>query len=187
VKSIASLPEPLQEGEEVCFTDGEVQTIGQVYRRSDGMWEGRGDWKFTDRDKDSIDARRIEQVRVLDWHDGIVLAITRTNWRSETFLASLLSWDHKHQKRVLALIPLTEEQLGRFSPQTDWSDIRGYLDTLRSQLTDEVTVIKVDDLRGVVVVGEATLAARDVGRDLFGDAESALSAERRRWLELPFQ
>jgi hypothetical protein len=48
VRSINSQPEPLQDGEEVCFSDGDVRAIGRAFKRKDGAWEGRGDWKFSD-------------------------------------------------------------------------------------------------------------------------------------------
>src|SRR4051812_18124499 len=111
------------------------------------------------------DARRLDAVRVLDWYDGIVLAIVRTNWRSNIFLASLLSWDRELQMRVLALVPLDDEELARLQLLTDWGDIRAYLDTLRDQLTDDVTLIKLNDSDGVIVE-EANISARDACRDL---------------------
>lgn len=46
VASILGLKEPLADGEEVWFTDGELRARGRVYRRKDGSWEGRSDWKF---------------------------------------------------------------------------------------------------------------------------------------------
>lgn len=48
VRSINVQEESLQDGEEVCFSDGEVRTIGRVFKSKDGTWEGRGEWKFTD-------------------------------------------------------------------------------------------------------------------------------------------
>jgi hypothetical protein len=46
VTSIASLTEPLQDGEEVWLTDGELRTMGRVFQCKDGSWEGRSDWNF---------------------------------------------------------------------------------------------------------------------------------------------
>lgn len=46
--TIATLEHPPKNGEEVCFTDGEVQALGRVFLLDDGTWEGRGDWKFSD-------------------------------------------------------------------------------------------------------------------------------------------
>jgi hypothetical protein len=48
VQSINSQEVALQDGEEVCFSDGEVRALGRVFKRADGTWEGRGDWKFSD-------------------------------------------------------------------------------------------------------------------------------------------
>lgn len=45
-KSIASLKEGLEDGEEVWFTDGELRVKGRVFQRMDGSWEGRSDWSF---------------------------------------------------------------------------------------------------------------------------------------------
>ena len=46
MSSIATLPGGLEEGEEVWFADGELCARGRVFRRSDGSWEGRSQWKF---------------------------------------------------------------------------------------------------------------------------------------------
>lgn len=44
--SIAQLSEMLQEGEEVCLSDSELEVIGRVFRRHDGSWEARSTWAF---------------------------------------------------------------------------------------------------------------------------------------------
>jgi hypothetical protein len=46
VASIANLKDPLEDGELVLFSDGELSVKGRVYRRQDGSWEGRSDWQF---------------------------------------------------------------------------------------------------------------------------------------------
>lgn len=46
VASIAALDEPLQDGEEVLLSDGELRVAARVFRCSDGSWEGRSDWAF---------------------------------------------------------------------------------------------------------------------------------------------
>ena len=46
VASIAELQQHLQDGEEVLLSDGELRVIARVFRRGDGSWEARSDWKF---------------------------------------------------------------------------------------------------------------------------------------------
>lgn len=49
VESIAALDEPLQEGEEVLLSDGELRVKARVFRYKDGSWEGRSsDWDFNE-------------------------------------------------------------------------------------------------------------------------------------------
>lgn len=47
VASIEALTEPLRDGEEVWFTDGELRVKGRVFMCKDGSWEGRSDWNFS--------------------------------------------------------------------------------------------------------------------------------------------
>ncbi len=46
IESIRRLAEPLQEGEEVWLTDGEIRTRAWVHQYSDGSWEARSSWDF---------------------------------------------------------------------------------------------------------------------------------------------
>ena len=55
-ESIAGLGGTLEEGEQVCLTDGELRVFARVYRRPDGSWEARSEWDF--RDDASRDRRR---------------------------------------------------------------------------------------------------------------------------------
>jgi len=48
IKSIISLDTPLTDGEEVILTDGDLIVIAQVFRLTNGTWEGRSNWKFTE-------------------------------------------------------------------------------------------------------------------------------------------
>jgi hypothetical protein len=47
-ESIVKLDTPLADGEEVLLTDGELKASARVFRRADGTWEGRSDWRFLD-------------------------------------------------------------------------------------------------------------------------------------------
>jgi hypothetical protein len=46
--TLAKLDRAPENGEEVCFTDGEVRALGRVFLLENGTWEARGDWQFTD-------------------------------------------------------------------------------------------------------------------------------------------
>lgn len=47
IDSIASLSEPLQEGEEVLLSDGEVGVVARVFQHKNGLWEARASWHFS--------------------------------------------------------------------------------------------------------------------------------------------
>ena len=47
IDSIAALPEPLQEGEEVMLSDGDVEVVARVFRHKGGGWEARATWIFS--------------------------------------------------------------------------------------------------------------------------------------------
>lgn len=44
--SIATFENVLLDGEGVWFSDGEMRARGRIFRRPDGTWEGRSDWRF---------------------------------------------------------------------------------------------------------------------------------------------
>jgi hypothetical protein len=53
VASIAATAGGLADGESVWLTDGELRIQGRVYRRADGSWEGRSDWRFARQSEDA--------------------------------------------------------------------------------------------------------------------------------------
>jgi hypothetical protein len=48
VDSITALAEELRSGEEVVLSDNEMEVVARVFRRDDGSWEARSDWRFVD-------------------------------------------------------------------------------------------------------------------------------------------
>ncbi len=51
-------------------------------------------------------AKAFKTELVLDWYDGIVLALVQPSWCERTFLASVVSWSQGSHSRVLALLPV---------------------------------------------------------------------------------
>jgi hypothetical protein len=47
--SIANLTAPLQDGEVVLLSDGELWVLATVHQRPDGKFEATSDWRFSDR------------------------------------------------------------------------------------------------------------------------------------------
>jgi hypothetical protein len=45
IESIATLTEPLREGESVWLSDGELWVIARVFQ-TEGAWEAESDWQF---------------------------------------------------------------------------------------------------------------------------------------------
>jgi len=48
VDSLAALHSELSSGEEVVLSDDEMEVVARVFRRDDGTWEARSDWRFVD-------------------------------------------------------------------------------------------------------------------------------------------
>ena len=46
VASIAKLKEPLQDGETVWLTDGELRILATVHLQPNGTWRAESDWDF---------------------------------------------------------------------------------------------------------------------------------------------
>ena len=126
-----------------------------------------------------MDQRRLLPVAILDWYDGIVLAVTRTSWQPGVSLVSLVAWVQPERKRILALVPVTEEEASAIMSM-DWTALGRYLAMLAARLACDILVVGLDKDQGEVI-GEVSVPAKDIREDLFGDAESALSAERARW------
>jgi hypothetical protein len=47
IKSISMLNDELRDGEEVLLTDGDLRVLARVYRRADGSWEAKSEWRFS--------------------------------------------------------------------------------------------------------------------------------------------
>jgi hypothetical protein len=138
---------------------------------------------FTERiDHLSLPPRRLQPVQILDWYDGIVLAVTRTSWCDGIFLASLLAWAQAERKRTFALIPLSEEQGETIKSKTDWEDLKEYLRSIVAEISGDVLLIGIDGTKDEVA-GEQRVAVRDIRSELVGDIEEALHPLRRRWID----
>lgn len=46
MQSILELQPPLQDGERVLLSDGELEVIAEVRARREGVWEARSTWDF---------------------------------------------------------------------------------------------------------------------------------------------
>jgi hypothetical protein len=130
-----------------------------------------------------MSAHRLNSVKILDWYDGIVLALARTNWQPGTVLISLVTWVPGERKRVFALVPVTEEQATALAATEDWANLQQHLQTLAAQVSGDILLVRLDPEENEVV-GETTVAVKDIQKDLFGEIESSLTPERRRWSDL---
>jgi hypothetical protein len=46
IESIRNLDTPLENGEEICLSDGEVYVHARVYKCADDAWEARSSWAW---------------------------------------------------------------------------------------------------------------------------------------------
>jgi hypothetical protein len=113
----------------------------------------------------------------------MVLAVGRTSWQPGIVLVSLVAWAMADRKRIHALVPVTDEQGAAIISLSDWTGMKRDLRTVAEQLSDDVLLVRLDEHEREVI-GEVSVPATDIRMDLFGDVESALSPERRRWAEL---
>ena len=51
LKSISQLAQPLNDGEEVWLTDGDLRVRAKVRMIGKGAWEAYGEWEFESADK----------------------------------------------------------------------------------------------------------------------------------------
>lgn len=120
--------------------------------------------------------RKLEPADVVEWYDGVVLAVVRPSWRDGSFLASLLGWLQSDRRRVYALVPLGAEDVADIARlgKSNWDDlvsgIRKYLDGAAG----DIPVVTVDEVTGEVV-REDVFDVKRIRGHLVGDIEAALS------------
>lgn len=129
-----------------------------------------------------MSARELQILDMIDWYDGIVLAIVSTNWMQGTYLGSLLAFDVESRRRVIALMPLSEGDLSEVRSRLagDWELLRLYLKRLWDKASGDITLlcwIDGDDR----VVAEATVDADKLKDEAISDVEAAVSKNRMKW------
>lgn len=125
-------------------------------------------------------SRRLEPLEILDWYDGIVVAVVRTSWEPGRFLASLLAVTESQGERVFALLPVSEAQAETLRATADWEELQSKLRSIVGNLSGPVMLIRVDVGGDVVATGQAR--PEDVREDVMGGFDEALDRSRRRWL-----
>jgi len=125
--------------------------------------------------------RRVYTRDILDWYDGIVLALVTTSWRPGLFLLSLVAWDHPRGQRVYGLVPIEESDGASIQQISNrWVELKAYLASLLGRLNEGASVILLDDSTEDVLA-EADLPIEAVRGDLFLPVEDALEPERQKW------
>ncbi|MDC0747779.1 hypothetical protein [Polyangium mundeleinium] len=128
-------------------------------------------------------SRQIRSIEIMDWYDGIVLAIARTSWHPGMFLVSLLSWNQVSRQRVFVLVSLTEAETASIrSASAQWESLTAYLRSLVN--TDRDTFLVLWDEATDEVNVEISIALADVRDEVIGQVEDALKPERQRWFDV---
>jgi len=130
-----------------------------------------------------MNTHRLEPLQILDWYDGVVLALARASWRSGVLLLSLLAWTQTEGERIFALVPVTEAQAETIKSMKDWETLKQYLQAIAAEASGDILLVRLNEDQDEIV-REVSVGVRDVQMDLFGDVESALGSERRRWFDL---
>ncbi len=121
---------------------------------------------------------------VLDWYDGIVLALVQPSWRNGTFLASLLSWSQSTRKRVLALLPVDATEAARIAScqaEGGWAELIEQLHGVAHHTNGPISVVVVDELIDEVC-REETVDVESVRGRLIVDIEQAMQVDIGPWL-----
>jgi hypothetical protein len=128
---------------------------------------------------------KLDIVEIIDWYDGVVVAIVRPSWRSGIYLASLLRWSQEKRHRVYALLPLLPEQVASVTawPEGEWEPLLAFLRELAGAVTGSVGVVVVEEARDVVV-HETAVSVESIREHLIGDIDLAMTAEAAVWDKL---
>jgi hypothetical protein len=72
---------------------------------------------------------------MIDWYDGVVIALVTTNRNEDTYLCSLLAFDPDLKKRIFGLLPLDESEVSDIGSRLDgeWEILLSYLKHLWDQ------------------------------------------------------
>jgi hypothetical protein len=133
----------------------------------------------------TMSARELQIVEMIDWHDGIVLAVVSTNWMEGNYLASLIALDVESRRRVIALSPLSEGDLSEVRARIggDWELLLLYLKRLWDKAAGNISVIYWADRDGRVVA-EATMDAGNLKDQAGSDVETAVRKDRMKWFDI---
>jgi hypothetical protein len=130
--------------------------------------------------------RKLKALEIIDWYDGVVLALVELNWVGGEYLATLLAWDLDRRERVFALFPMRDGRAARIRAclaSGDWSSVMSCVKSIAGEVTGEVLVVRVDE-GSDSVVAEVAMDALDLQGDAIVDVEVAFSEERKRWFDI---
>jgi hypothetical protein len=129
--------------------------------------------------------QQLEIVEMIDWYDGIVLALVTTNWIEGTHLCSLIAFDIEHKKRVLALLPLDESKVSEIRSRLngEWEALLVYLKHLWSEASGSVTLVCYRD-SDKQVMREKAVDVSKLRNQAISDIEEAVSDNRKSWFSL---
>jgi hypothetical protein len=124
----------------------------------------------------------MEIVEMIDWYDGVVLAVVTMNWMKGTYLCSLLAFDVQLKKRVFALLPLDEDQLLGIREHLggEWNALLLYLNQLWHNASNNVTLLYYRDT-DEQVIAEISVEASKIKNKAISDVEEAVSDSRMSW------
>jgi hypothetical protein len=130
----------------------------------------------------------VQQLKIremIDWYDGIVLAIVTKDWNEDTYLCSLLAFDADLKKRVFALLPLDDSDVSEIRSRLggEWEILLSYLKHLWDKASGNVTLLCYSDI-DERMIAEKTIEANKVRTDAIADIEEAVSNNRRSWFSL---
>jgi hypothetical protein len=129
--------------------------------------------------------QQLEIIEVIDWYDGIVLALVTTNWIEGTYLCSLLAFDAELKKRVFALLRLNESEISEIKSRLggEWEALLSYLNRLWSKASGSVVLVCYRDA-DKQLIAEKTVDASKLRNQAISDIEEAVSDNRRLWFSL---
>lgn len=127
---------------------------------------------------------RLEPVSVLDWYDGLVVALVRPTWKEGICLASLVAWSQELRRRVYALIPVDVRAVESIlsDRKMDWEVGKVRMREICDEVGGKVALVCCDENRDEVIA-EIPINYIEVRRELLSSIEEALDPSRMRWLD----
>lgn len=129
--------------------------------------------------------RKLNIIDIIDWYDGVVLALVSLDDSENTYVSSLLAYDLELKQRIFALLPLKRGELSNVKKNLngDWEKSLLYLNLLWKKADGNTLLILYSDEESQILA-EKNVLANLIKDYAIADVEVAVSSNRKCWFDM---